>query len=139
MLDRQRWSAASGTNGDDHKSYHSPPILLYTRAGGVYSEEEERILANDSGAWQNVPKLVWEYSVGGFQVLPKWLSYRHVRQTEQPLSASDIDTVTQLCRRVYALVALEDECDRIYDLAAAGALEPDEAGAPGAAVQASSP
>ncbi len=84
------------------------------------------VLAFDGGAWENVPKAVWEYSVGGFQVLLKWLSYRHVRQTREPLPASDIDTVTQICRRIHALVALEEKCDRVYDSAATNTLQVEE-------------
>ena len=34
------------------------------------------IWINDTTCWRNVPEGVWEYTLGGYQVLKKWLSYR---------------------------------------------------------------
>ena len=31
---------------------------------------------NDNARWSNVPAAVWNYKLGGYQVLKKWLSYR---------------------------------------------------------------
>ena len=31
---------------------------------------------NDVAYWKNVPVRVWEYTIGGYQVIKKWLSYR---------------------------------------------------------------
>jgi len=30
---------------------------------------------NDGAYWANVPAKVWEYTIGGYQVIKKWLSY----------------------------------------------------------------
>jgi hypothetical protein len=38
------------------------------------------VYLNDAAYWSNVPIRVWEYTIGGYQVIKKWLSYR-----EQPL------------------------------------------------------
>jgi hypothetical protein len=29
--------------------------------------------------WLNVPETVWDYTIGGYQVIKKWLSYRESR------------------------------------------------------------
>jgi len=34
------------------------------------------VYLNNVAYWQNVPRRVWEYTLGGYQVLKKWLSYR---------------------------------------------------------------
>ena len=32
------------------------------------------IFLNDSACWHNVPEKVWDYTIGGYQVIKKWLS-----------------------------------------------------------------
>ena len=34
------------------------------------------VYLNDRAYWRNVPVAVWNYKLGGYQVLKKWLSYR---------------------------------------------------------------
>src|SRR5262249_1511618 len=34
------------------------------------------IYLNDKAYWANVPRTVWDYRLGGYQVIKKWLSYR---------------------------------------------------------------
>ena len=34
------------------------------------------VYLNDRAYWRNVPAAVWNYQLGGYQVLKKWLSYR---------------------------------------------------------------
>src|SRR5665213_3951875 len=36
------------------------------------------IYLNNSACWQNVPEKVWDYTIGGYQVIKKWLSYREL-------------------------------------------------------------
>ena len=38
------------------------------------------VYLNQVACWRLVPKPVWEYTIGGYQVIKKWLSYR-----EKPL------------------------------------------------------
>ena len=38
------------------------------------------VFLNDDAYWRNIPETVWNFTIGGYQVLKKWLSYR-----EQPL------------------------------------------------------
>ncbi|MBE0418340.1 MAG: hypothetical protein IBX63_11300 [Coriobacteriia bacterium] len=37
------------------------------------------VYLNDVAYWRCMPSNVWRYSIGGYQVIKKWLSYR-----EQP-------------------------------------------------------
>ena len=34
------------------------------------------VYLNDRAYWRNVPAAIWDYKLGGYQVLKKWLSYR---------------------------------------------------------------
>ena len=34
------------------------------------------VYLNGVAYWRNVPKRVWDYIIGGYQVIKKWLSYR---------------------------------------------------------------
>ena len=34
------------------------------------------VYLNDVAYWKNIPLRVWEYTIGGYQVIKKWLSYR---------------------------------------------------------------
>ena len=34
------------------------------------------IYLNEKAYWENVPQAVWDYTIGGYQVIKKWLSYR---------------------------------------------------------------
>ena len=41
---------------------------------------------NDGAYWRNVPAAVWDYKLGGYQVLKKWLSYRERAILRRPLN-----------------------------------------------------
>ena len=79
------------------------------------------IWSGESG-WRNISDSVWTFAVGGFQVLPKWLSYR----TRSGLTDSDREEFRMICRRIAAIRALEVECDEMYGDAATNMLVIDE-------------
>ena len=61
-----------------------------------------------------MPKRVWTYTISGYQVMKKWLSYR-----EQPLLGRDLKPdearyVTEMGRRVAAILLLEPALDENY-------------------------
>ncbi len=39
------------------------------------------VYLNDNAFWSNVPENVWNFTIGGYQVLKKWLSYRESSRT----------------------------------------------------------
>ena len=41
---------------------------------------------NSHAYWRNVPAAVWNYKLGGYQVLKKWLSYRERHNPQPPLN-----------------------------------------------------
>lgn len=58
---------------------------------------------------------------GGSQVIKKWLSYREKGLLGRGLTLDEVETVTQMVRRLAALVALAAELDDNYRRAAAAA------------------
>ena len=58
---------------------------------------------------------------GGSQVIKKWLSYREKGLLGRGLTLDEVETVTQMVRRLAALVALAAELDDNYRWAAAAA------------------
>ena len=89
-------------------------------AGGRWAAEA--VLWDDGHGWHNVSQRAWQFSVGGFPVLPKWLGYRH-QARGVALSAGDIVNFTHLVRRVTAICDLGDECEAVYRAALDHALE----------------
>ncbi len=69
---------------------------------------------NDAVFWSNVPERVWDYTLGGYQVLKKWLSYRETSVLGRRLNADEARTFTQIARRIAAILLLEAALDASY-------------------------
>ena len=61
---------------------------------------------NDRAYWRNVPAAVWDYKLGGYQVLKKWLSYRERAILRRPLTPNEIHHFTTTARRIAAILLL---------------------------------
>ncbi len=61
---------------------------------------------NDRAYWRNVPAAVWDYKLGGYQVLKKWLSYRERAVLGRPLTPDEIHHFTTTARRIAAILLL---------------------------------
>ena len=72
------------------------------------------IYLNDRAYWRNVPARVWEYTIGGYQVIKKWLSYREYDLLGRALTTEEIREVMQMARRITAIVLLEPTLDANY-------------------------
>ncbi len=62
------------------------------------------VYLNDEACWRNVPACVWEYRLGGYQVLKKWLSYRSKKVLGRGLRLREVLHFTQTARRIAALL-----------------------------------
>lgn len=72
---------------------------------------------NEVAYWANVPRSVWECAIGGYPVVKKWLSYREKAVLGRDLRLEEAVYVTDLIRRLAALVALQPTLDARYTLA----------------------
>ena len=64
------------------------------------------VYLNERAYWHNVPAAVWNYQLGGYQVLKKWLSYRESKVLERPLLAAEVQHFTDTARRVGSILRL---------------------------------
>jgi hypothetical protein len=72
------------------------------------------VYLNDVAYWRNVPERVWEYRIGGYQVIKKWLSYREEKLLGRSLSMDEAREVTNMARRIAAILLLEPALDENY-------------------------
>ena len=68
------------------------------------------IYLNDRAYWRNIPTSIWDYKLGGYQVIKKWLSYREHKVLGRALSAEEVQYFADTARRIGAiLLATNDE------------------------------
>jgi hypothetical protein len=72
------------------------------------------IYLNEVAYWRNIPEKVWNYYIGGYQVIKKWLSYREQKLLGRPLSADEVEEVTHMARRLAAIVLMEPSLNGNY-------------------------
>jgi hypothetical protein len=69
------------------------------------------VYLNDNAYWRNIPTEVWSFTIGGYQVIKKWLSYRERDLLGRPLTAEEATEVTNMARRLTALRLLQPALD----------------------------
>ena len=75
-------------------------------AVGVLGDTTVDVYLNDKARWSNVPDAVWNYKLGGYQVLKKWLSYRESRVLGRGLLPEEVQHFTDTARRIAATLML---------------------------------
>ncbi len=73
------------------------------------------VYLNDTTYWRNVPQNVWDYTLGGYQVLKKWLSYRETAVLGRVLKPEEAWEFMYIARRIAALLALNSALDTNYE------------------------
>jgi hypothetical protein len=81
-------------------------IILGDRTCDVY--------LNEVAYWKNIPLRVWEYTIGGYQVIKKWLSYREEKLLGRPMTKDEVRWVQEMARRIAAILLLEPALDENY-------------------------
>ena len=61
------------------------------------------VYLNDNAYWRNVPANVWNYRLGGYQVLKKWLSYRERKVLGRELKVEEVGYFSEVARRIGAI------------------------------------
>ena len=61
---------------------------------------------NDKARWSNVPAAVWNYKLGGYQVLKKWLSYREHKVLGRNMHLEEVEHFMHTARRIAAILML---------------------------------
>lgn len=74
------------------------------------------VYLNNVALWKNVPVDVWDYTIGGYQVIKKWLSYREKELLGRGLTLDEVQEVTNIARRIAALLSLQPALDANYSI-----------------------
>jgi SAM-dependent methyltransferase len=106
----------------DYTKAERDSISAGARTSGVSVEQAFTLLGlktldiylNDVAYWANVPAKVWEYTIGGYQVIKKWLSYREKKLLGRPLTKDEVRYVQEMVRRIAAIILLEPALDANY-------------------------
>jgi hypothetical protein len=114
-----RGRAAERVYGKDERA----AIEVGTAAVGLSAEQAFALLGercldvslNDRAYWRCVPSRVWEYTIGGYQVLKKWLSYRERSLLGRDLKPEEARYVTEVARRIAAILLLSPALDANYE------------------------
>lgn len=102
---------------DERKAIEQGAEALGLSSDEVFAKLGERtcdVYLNDAAYWCDVPKGVWEYIIGGYQVIKKWLSYREREVLGRPLTTEEVREVTNMARRIAALRLMEPALDANY-------------------------
>jgi len=78
--------------------------------GFRYEPEKERVYVNKTQYFEPVPLELWEYQIGGYQVLAKWLKDRRDRR----LTLEEIKTYCRVVTAIQRTIALQEEIDALY-------------------------
>jgi len=82
-------------------------------ASGV-GERTLDVYLNNTAYWKNIPPAVWDYTIGGYQVIKKWLSYREQLLLGRAMTGDEVREVTAMARRIAALIVLQEKLDANY-------------------------
>ena len=72
------------------------------------------VYLNDVAYWKNIPRRVWGYTIGGYQVIKKWLSYCERKLLGRALTKDEVRYVQEVARRIATIILLEPELDANY-------------------------
>ena len=93
-----------GTGRVDERPFSTAERTAMGDATAVLGSTTLDIFINDRAYWRNVPSAVWNYTLGGYQVLKKWLSYRDHKVTKQLLTYEEVEHFTHMARRIAAIL-----------------------------------
>ena len=95
--------------GQGHVAGRSPSEAERVALGddvSVLGDTSYDVYLNDRAYWRNVPASVWNYKLGGYQVLKKWLSYRESKVLGRALLPDEVQHFTDTARRIAAILEL---------------------------------
>ncbi len=93
-----------------------PPVARFQGKGNShvekprYSEKEQRVYINAPQYFEGIEKEVWEYQIGGYQVLDKWLKDRKKRI----LSLEDLQHYCRIATALEKTIEIQKTIDEIY-------------------------
>lgn len=77
---------------------------------------------NAEAKWEGVPANAWSYTLGGYQVLKKWLSYREAAVLGRPLTGDEALHFAASARRITEILCMGPSLDAAHAAASASAI-----------------
>ena len=93
----------------EERSYTAEEQAALGDAMATLGDTTFDIYVNDRAYWRNVPAAVWNYKLGGYQVLKKWLSYRESKILGRRLTPEEVQHFTDTARRIGAISRLVNQ------------------------------
>ena len=91
------------------RSYAPEESAVVGDASDVLGDTTFDIYLNGEAFWRNVPAAIWDYRLGGYQVLKKWLSYREQKVLGRKLRAEEVQHFADTARRIGALLIAQSQ------------------------------
>jgi len=94
--------------------YHQGGSIMPGPGRVEISRDLYRVFLNTTTFWDAIPEQVWRYTLGGYQVLKKWLSYRERDILGRALRPEEAMEFTNNARRIAAILSLRPQLDEYY-------------------------
>ena len=88
------------------REYTSEERRDLSAAISVLGDSTYDIYLNHNAFWRNVPAVIWNYRLGGYQVLKKWLSYRERKVLGRALKPEEVRYFSEAARRIAGILIL---------------------------------
>jgi predicted helicase len=94
----------------------NPPIVKYKGEGDdvikivKYDDRFSRIYINEGQFFEGISEEMWNYHIGGYKVLEKYLKERKGRIMDDPIK------FIQICTAIYKTIEIQKEIDNLYNL-----------------------
>ena len=95
-----------GTGRSVPRDYSALEHEALGKTADVLGHSTLDIHLNGNARWSNVPPAVWNYKLGGYQVLKKWLSYREHKILGRNMHPDEVRHFTDTARRIAAILML---------------------------------
>lgn len=76
-----------------------------------YSEDEGRVYINDEEYFGNITLEMWEYTIGAYSVLDKWLKERE----DKILSMAEIETFRKIAMAIKKTLSIYPKIDEVFE------------------------
>ncbi len=88
------------------RAYRPEELDALAEHVATFGERTFDVHLNGKAFWRNVPAAVWDYRLGGYQVLKKWLSYREHKVLGRNLRGGEVQQFADTARRISALLLM---------------------------------
>ena len=88
----------------EERSYTNKERAAMGGAAKTLGKTTSDVYLNDHAYWRNIPVAVWNYKLGGYQVLKKWLSYREHKVLGRPLTPDEVRHFSETARRISGIL-----------------------------------